>query len=138
MLGPGENKTKLVWSSLLKLVSYVPEHEALGFHATSHGRGLVAVKGPVTVGAQPGLTKLLLLVVCSEVPTRPCAAGSSPRRSPMETQRKGTLVACVLSRQPPLTKPAPMMEVGRSPSLLQTTATSGAAREKRQSSCAPK
>lgn len=56
----------------------------------------------------------------------------------MEMQRKGTLVACVLSRQPPLTKLAPMMEVGRSPSLLQTTATSGAVREKRQSSCAQK
>lgn len=56
----------------------------------------------------------------------------------MEMQRKGTLVACVLSRQPPLTKPAPMMEVGRSPSLLQTTATSGAVKEKRQSSCAQK
>lgn len=52
----------------------------------------------------------------------------------METQRKGTLVACVLSRQPPPTKPAPMMEVGRSPRLLQTTATSGAGRERRENS----
>lgn len=51
----------------------------------------------------------------------------------METQRKGTLVACVLSRQPPLTSPAPRMEVGRSPIRLQTTATSGAARERMQS-----
>lgn len=50
----------------------------------------------------------------------------------MEMQRKGTLVACVLSRQPPPTKPAPMMEVSRSPSLLQTMATSGAGREKRE------
>lgn len=50
----------------------------------------------------------------------------------METQRKGTLVACVLSRQPPPTKLAPMMEVSRSPSLLQTMATSGAGREKRE------
>jgi len=52
----------------------------------------------------------------------------------METQRKGTLVACVLSKQPPPTKPAPMMEVARSPSLLQTTATSGAGRERREKS----
>lgn len=52
----------------------------------------------------------------------------------METQRKGTLVACVLSRQPPPTKPAPIMEVGHSPSLLQTTATSGAGRERREKS----
>lgn len=52
----------------------------------------------------------------------------------MEMQRKGTLVACVLSRQPPPTKPAPIREVGLSPSFLQTTDASGAGRERREKS----
>lgn len=33
MLGP-EKKARLVGSSMLKLVFYAPEHEALGFHAS--------------------------------------------------------------------------------------------------------
>lgn len=39
MLGP-EKKARLVATSMLKLVFYAPDHEALGFHRTSPRRKL--------------------------------------------------------------------------------------------------